>query len=91
MQLMFMQEFHVVNQSGEAVRITPVGIMEDRDTRERGVLPQFMSKIPALPSIKSRSFTLHLEINVVRLRLGRHTVFGSPRHQRKKSGISTCC
>ena len=56
---MFLQEFHVVNQSGETIRITPVGIMEGRDTGERGILPQYMSKIPALPSIKSQNLTLH--------------------------------
>jgi hypothetical protein len=49
MTLAFITQFDVVNQSGEAVRVTPVGRTESGRV---AVLPQYASRLPALAAVR---------------------------------------
>ncbi len=56
MQLAFITSFQVENQSGQDVRITPIGTVGAKGRKAR--LPVFVSVIPALPAIKTGNFYL---------------------------------
>lgn len=50
-QTMFIAEFHVLNASGEPLRVWPAG--RHQSTNRLLLLPQFMTKLPAFPSFRS--------------------------------------
>jgi len=62
MQILFIKEFSVENQSGEAVSVTPIGTFEIEDHRQ--LLPLFISKFPAFWKLKRNDFQLLPDENI---------------------------
>lgn len=56
MQLAFITRFTVENQSGQTLRITPIGTRGDEGYKGR--LPILMTTFPALPSFRSGGYSL---------------------------------
>lgn len=50
LQVGFIEGFEVVNDSGETVSVTPIGVWER--TGEYGPLPLYRSKFPAIPQLR---------------------------------------
>jgi len=53
MQVAFVEGFEVVNDSGETVSVTPVGMWQG--TGEYGPLPLYRSRLPAIPELRGRA------------------------------------